>query len=148
MSDEAVHNLLKGTEDWQKTFTGNWEGAFDDVSDPEWGACYTLSFECDSTAATSVQARFNYRDSGYNFHNLSDTPAIHVPAGTSSVTLAIHVPAEMPADYAKASLLIQAQMVATDGAVLVVRRPMLVEGDTPAAWAPAEGEELAGGASL
>lgn len=25
------------------------------------------------------------------------------------------------------------------------RRPMLVEGDTPAAWAPAEGETLAGG---
>lgn len=25
------------------------------------------------------------------------------------------------------------------------RRPMLVEGTTPAAWAPAEGEELAGG---
>lgn len=149
MSSETAYNLLTGTETWQRTFTRNWDfDAFRHVGEPEWGATYSLSFECESTAATSVQARFNYVSAGGEYKELSDTPASAVPAGTSRVTLAIHAPAERPADYAEARLMIQAQLAATDGAVLTVSRPMLVRGAEPAAWAPAEGEELAGGGAL
>lgn len=143
-----MRNLLANTADIHRTLTGNWESiAVSLAKDLDFGTDYSLSFECESTADSSVQARFNYISTVGEYKNLSKTQRSAVLAGENQVTLLI--PAfSRPDDLAGAYLMIQAMAIADNGAQLTISRPMLVEGDTPATWAPAEGEGLAGGGAL
>lgn len=145
MSDEARKNLLKGTEGLSATFDESWEPvALEPSGDVTFGVPYALSFECESDASMRVQARFNYVTADNVYESLSDTPSFEVAPGLNHVTIRI-ASFERPSDLARTFFMIQAGEVPASGATLVVTRPMLVEGDTPAAWAPAEGEEIAGG---
>lgn len=144
MSGET-RNLLVNTADIHRTLTRNWENFSVSIAkDLDFGPDYSLSFECESTADSDIQARFNYISTDGKHKLLSNTPSSAVSAGENQVTLLI--PAfSRPDDFAKAYLMIQAMAIADDGAQLTISRPMLVEGTTPAAWAPAEGETLSGG---
>ena len=147
MSSE-IRNLLAKTADIRKTLTGNWEPFNVKLTkDIDFGVCYSLSFECESTANFYVQARFNYVSADGTHKSLSNTPNSNVSAGTNHVTLLIKAPRK-PDDFGRAYLMIQSEAISDDGAQLTVSRPMLVEGTAPAAWAPAEGESLAGGGAL
>lgn len=141
----GARNLLENTADIHQTITENWGSfAVSLAKGLDFRADYSLSFECTSTADTSVQARFNYVSTDGEYKSLSDTPSSPVSAGENHVALLI--PAfSRPDDLASAYLMIQAMAIADDGAQLTISRPMLVEGTTPAAWAPAEGESLPGG---
>lgn len=132
MSDSTVYNLLKGTgavKGYRLVPDYAWPGY---VSQNDWtqrakcvpGKTYTFSIVID--VAGEVCFGFYLADgtvvrpSGYR----------EFPAGKSVVET---LTAPKNAEYVAASWV--------DGN----RRPMLVEGDTPAAWAPADGETLAGG---
>jgi len=131
MSDSTVHNLLKpGAVKGYRLVPGyEWPGC---VSPNDWtqraactpGKAYTLSIVTD--VAGEVCFGFYLADGSVVRPNGYEG----FPAG-KSVVRTLTAPAG--AKYVAASW--------ADGD----RRPMVVEGDTPAAWAPAEGETLAGG---
>ena len=131
MSDSEVYNMLQpdAVKDYRLVPGYGWPGAKESGNWTQRAACvpgkeYTLSI------ITSVNGEVCFgfyltdgscvRPNGYEWFG----------AGKSVVRT---LTAPEGAEYVVASW--------TDGN----RRPMLVEGDTPAAWAPAEGETLAGG---
>ena len=144
MSDEQSYfNLLSGS-DTSKVFDGSWQSATFGVKEPEFGTPYALSVTYDSSAdGLWFQARFNYWTTSGEIKALSDTPQMVCAKGKHVATLVI--PGfDKPDDFKKAVLMVQAAGLSGKGTIKVAR-PMLVEGSTPVAWAPAEGETLAGG---
>lgn len=131
MSDSTVHNLLR--EDVVKDFRlgenyTKWPGYYEKGNWTQWAACtpgkeYTLSTV--TNVAGEVCFGFYLADDSVSRPNGYEI----FPAG-KSVVRTLTAPAG--AKYVAASW--------ADGN----RRPMVVEGDTPAAWAPAEGETLVG----
>ena len=144
MSDEQSNfNVLNGS-DASKVLDGSWYPVDFDVTKCEFGTPYTLSVTCDSGAdGLWLQVRFNYWSTDGKILSLSDTPAINCTKGKHVVTETI--PSfDRPDDFASASFMVQAGDISGKGTI-EISRPMLVEGTEPAAWAPAEGETLAGG---
>lgn len=149
MSDEqgtSSFNLLSGS-DASKVLGGSWDFSSFDTKEPEFGTPYALSVTYDSSAdGLWFQARFNYWTADGDAKNLSDTPQIVCAKGKHVATVTI--PSfDRPDDFASAVFMVQAGDISGKGTI-AVSRPMLVEGTEPAAWAPAEGETLAGGGAL
>ena len=146
MSDEqemSSFNVLNGS-DMSKVIVGSWDLVGFDVKTAEFGTPYTLSVTCDSSAdKLTIQTRFNYWTTDGKPINLSATPSVELAKGKHVATLAIPSFGR-PDDFKSAYLIIQAGDISGKGTI-EISRPMLVEGTEPAAWAPAEGENLAGG---
>lgn len=102
---------------------------------------YTLSAEVEDASASYMQAG-GVRTLVQTYGAPTETIAILWHNKASSVTFIV--------DEAHAGLPLQLWgPIIRKGTTVDLRvRFMLVEGDTPAAWAPADGEEIAGGASL
>ncbi len=146
MSDEqgaSNFNLLSGS-DTSKVFDGSWQNVSFGTKKVEFGTPYALSVTYDSSAdGLRFQARFNYWTTSGEIKTLSDTPQMVCAKGKHVATVTI--PSfDKPDDFKRAVFMIQAGDISGKGTI-EVSRPMLVEGAEPAAWAPAEGETLAGG---
>lgn len=146
MSDEqgaSNFNLLSGS-DTSKVLGGSWYPVTFNTRGVEFGTPYALSVTCDSSAdGLGLQARLNYWSTDGKQKDLSDTPSTRLAKGKRVATFVI--PGfDKPDDFKKAVLMVQAGSISGKGTIKV-SRPMLVEGTEPAAWAPAEGETLAGG---
>lgn len=131
MSDSTVHNLLApgAVKGFRLVPNYAWPGMADQNNWTQRAACvpgksYTLSIV--TNVAGEVCFGFYLADGSVSRPNGYE----EFPAG-KSVVRTLTAPAG--AKYVAASW------------VNGNRRPMVVEGSTPAAWAPAEGEMLAGG---
>lgn len=136
-------NVLSDSEKNQ-FLSGSWYPAVFNTNGVKFGTPYALSVTYDSSAdGLWFQTRFNYWTTDGKIRALSDTALISCAKGKHSATVTI--PSfDKPDDFAKAVFMVQAGDISGKGTI-EISRPMLVEGDTPAAWAPAEGETLAGG---
>lgn len=141
--DQNSFNLLSGS-DTSKVLGESWYPVGFDVKTVEFGSPYTLSMTCDSSAdGLWLQVRFNYWSTDGKVTKLSDTPSVKLAKGKHVAMLTI--PSfDRPDDFKSAYFMIQAGDISGKGTI-EISRPMLVEGTEPAAWAPAEGETLAGG---
>ena len=146
MSDSTVYNLLLTVKG---LISGRWSadgGLYNDEESkyemPSWhtdfvpvaaGATYTFTIYHVSDAANPAYPNLCFFDASKNFltRTVNATTADIVTGGSRTWTI------DAPAGAAYASASLQDNI-----------RVMLVEGTTPAAWAPAEGEEIAGGGVL
>ena len=166
MSDERRKNLLSGTRDW----SGGWRNAGDWNADgthdgfavmsrtDAWNGLYKLSPKLVAgqtytfSACVKVEPGENhpvriYITNGHvvNDKHISDSevtpntaPFDNIADGKWHVISLTFTPKVSKKD-------VVARIEGIGGYKLSVCAYMLVEGDTPAAWAPAEGETLAGG---
>lgn len=167
MSDSTTHNLLTGTEDWSGDWPEDWRnagywhksGTHDGFAvmrkNNAWQGLYkpvvltagaTYTFSAMARVPAGKRARV-YLSSG---DTVNDTYLANseLPGGQGFVTgdggwFEIHLTFTPTASKA-----VKARIEADDNYTIEVCALMLVEGDTPAAWAPAEGESLAGGGVL
>ena len=141
-----MKNLLSGS-DMSKVLSGSWYPADFNPNGVKFGTPYALSVTYDSSAdGLWLETRFNYWTTDGSYRRLSDTVRINCAKGKHSVTVTI--PSfDKPDDFARAVFIVRAGDISGKGTI-EISRPMLVEGTTPAAWAPAEGETLAGVGSL
>ena len=144
MSDEQSNFNLLSDSDVSEVLDGSWHSVTFGTKKVEFGTPYTLSVAYDSSAdGLRLQTRFNYWTTSGEIKTLSDTPQMVCAKGKHVATATI--PSfDKPDDFKRAVFMVQAGYISGNGTI-EVSRPMLVEGTTPAAWAPAEGEELAGG---
>ena len=147
MSGEySPFNILSGS-DMSDVLKKSWYPVNFKTNEVKFGTPYALSVTYDSSAdGLWFQARFDYWTTSGEAKALSDTPPIHCDKGKHVATLTIPR-FDKPDDFNHAYFMIQAGYISGTGTI-EVSRPMLVEGDKPAAWAPAEGETLAGGGAL
>lgn len=136
-------NVLSDS-DTSKVLSSSWSPADFNPNGVKFGTPYALSVTYDSSAdGLWLETRFNYWTTDGSYRRLSDTVRINCANGKHSVTVTI--PSfDKPDDFARAVFIVRAGDISGKGTI-EISRPMLVEGTTPAAWAPAEGETLAGG---
>ena len=165
MSSETVYNLLSGTTGKVYGATMPSNAPYSEIDEfvlnapHASGDAFTLSFDVRLSAQGFLSA-YLYNPNGNTHksvyvngtltHDRSIDGWTNYEAGPEWRHVAItweyeEVPVQ-PVDR-----IIAARMFGTNtaaGTTVEVRNPMLVEGTEPAAWAPAEGEELAGGGAL
>ena len=141
MSDEQRKNLLKGTGDGADFSC--YKASFDTTEPMVVGRQYTLSLCVDEVTNTGVDNPRIATFDGAGWWNAGDIYG----TGYKSLTFTYAQPYE---DHSDANTVNLYNYPEVSGATRRVRLHdlMLVEGDTPAAWAPAEGETLAGGGAL
>lgn len=162
MSDSTTYNLLRGTTGkvYSATLPSNatYKNLIEFVLDAPHakGDAFTLSFDVRLSAQGLLYA-YLYNPKGNTHKNVYVNGTLmnggsvdgwaKYEAGPEWRHVAIAWEyAEVPVQ--PVDRIIIARMFGSETAVgttVEVRNPMLVEGTTPAAWAPAEGEELAGG---
>lgn len=166
MSDSTVHNLMPGTEGIKFSATlpeGTIPYASVDVTSKRAlrvtrakGDSFTLSFEVRRSTAGKVVAylynsssnakKDSYVDGSLNYHGTSDG-YVQYDAGPEwrwvAITWEYLEDSGQPMDYVIPARLLRAYTAA--GTTVEVRNLMMVRGTTPAAWAPADGENIAGG---
>lgn len=163
---EARKNLLKGTRDWSGDWSraGNWmaDGTHDGFAvmsrTDAWSGLYkpspklvagqTYTFSaCVKVEPGQNHPAYIYITNGHvvNDKHLSDSEVttkmasfVNIADGEWHVISLTFTPKVSKKD-------VLARIEGIGGYKLSVCAYMLVEGDTPAAWAPAEGETLAGG---
>ena len=156
MSDSTVHNLLVGSHDLSTVLWGNkakrsdktfWGAAVADLGAGQWGIQFPTSAHRADARATSgaeyVLSFFARADvAGDRIH--SEVWGSKYMLDTTLTTEWRYV--SMPYGICKADHRdVYFWGLGTNSGTVHVALPMCVRGTEPAAWAPAEGETLAGG---
>lgn len=164
MSDSTTYNLLTGTMDW----SGDWKNAYGWREsgthdgfvvmrrDAAWQGLYkpvaltagtTYTFSATVRVPAGKQAHVFLSSGGtVNDTTLANSEFAGVYGAAQADVTGTGEWFEISLTFTPtASKAVMARVEADGDYGIEICAPMLVEGDAPAAWAPAEGEELAGG---
>ena len=144
MSDETVYNLLRGTSAQAQTSTGYAAFKFALTKALEVGKTYTFSVDVDELSSSATDSPYIGPNDGNGHVRYCTLRGTGHKVGTFTVGNLNYD--ESVYDFASFAIYNTPGLAGSLSATkrLVIRNAMLVEGDTPAAWAPADGEELAG----